>query len=45
MATRGWAHFFNKGTLLANRADVAREEAFQEAAKRAIGDPKGTSLF
>ncbi len=42
---RGWAHFFNEGTILANRAEVAREEEFREAAKRAIGDPTGTSLF
>lgn len=42
---RGWAHFFNEGTLFATRADVAQEKEFREAAKRAISDPMGTSLF
>lgn len=42
---RGWAHFFEEGTMLANKADVSREEEFREAAKKAIGNPSGNSLF
>lgn len=42
---RGWAHFFDEGTQLANKADVSREAEFREAAKRAISNPSGDSLF
>ena len=42
---RGWKHFFDEGSLLANKADIPREDEFKNLAYEAIANPIGVSLF
>lgn len=45
MMKRGWKHFFDEGSFLANHSPQHFEEHYREWAKDAISNPSGVSLF
>lgn len=42
---RGWAHFFEEGSLLENMAEIEGESEYRELASEAISNPSGQDLF